>query len=698
MDARADLTLRRIRILARICLFWGVLILARLIYLQIIHHDDYVRQAQAQQEREIEIQAPRGTLFDRTGQPLAMSVQVDSVCINPLRVPDIDIAANLLAQTLSMDARDLRDRMKAAVDNRRGFLWIKRKITPEESAKLRNFRLDWIEFRPDSRRFYPSGQVASHVIGAVDHEEKGNGGLELALNKDLQGKPGYVRTTSDVKQRVVDLKVMGDPQPGKNVTLSIDARIQYVAEKELAAAVTENHCKTGTVVVMNPNTGEVYAMASYPTFNPNEPLKDKEDQKARLNLAVSAPFEPGSVFKIITLSAALETTRLKPESQFFCGNGSMTLFKRVIHDAHPYGTLTMADVLKKSSNIGAIKIGLEVGNERMYEFIKKFGFGKPTGIGLPSESGGRVWRLERWIPSSIGSVAMGHEVTVTSVQLAQAASVIANGGMLVHPRLTMKRQRPGNTPDPQDPDQPIVRVLKPETAITMRRMMERVVEKGGTGTRAAVDGYSVGGKTGSAQMYDPVAHVYTHHYNASFVGFAPVNNPAIVVAVTITDSKQWGGTVAGPVFSKVAQAALRILDVPKDRPEGLKKQSQIDDDTDDDVASPELVARNPYEDEDEKPPTILAGVGALSRTAAAAEPAVPTEEKFIGPPVTQNEVVVAGPKTPNFRGKTLRQVVQQSASSGVPIEIVGSGLVRDQSPAAGTPLRQGEKVRLELAR
>jgi cell division protein FtsI (penicillin-binding protein 3) len=226
LDARAELAINRIKVLVRICFVWGVLIMARLIYLQIVKHDEYVRQAQLQQQRDVEVQAPRGTIFDRTGEPLAMSVPVDSVCVNPLRFPDPALAATLFARSLDMDAADLEAKIQTAQASRRGFLWIKRKITPEESARLRHFRLDWIEFRQESKRDYPSGQTGSHVVGSVDHEEKGNNGLELALNKELQGKPGYVRTTSDVKQRVVDLKVMGDPQPGKNITLSIDKRIQ----------------------------------------------------------------------------------------------------------------------------------------------------------------------------------------------------------------------------------------------------------------------------------------------------------------------------------------------------------------------------------------------------------------------------------------------------------------------------------------
>jgi cell division protein FtsI (penicillin-binding protein 3) len=694
LDARAEpLANGRLRILARASFIWGFLILARLVSLQIFRHDEYQKLAQQQQDREVEIQAPRGIIFDRMGRPLAMSLPVDSVCINPLRVPDLALAADLLSRVLEVDGDVLLGKMASAVDNHRGFMWVKRKITPEESAKLRSYNLDWVEFRTESRRFYPKDTVGANLLGGVDHVEKGNAGVELSLNEELEGKPGVMRTTSDVKQRVVDLQIFTDPQPGKDVTLSIDERIQHVAEHELALGVARTHAKTGSLVVMDPKTGEVLAMASYPSFDPNIPPVPGQTLETRTNLPVSSPFEPGSVFKVITLSAALETTNIRPGTIINCGGGKMTLFKRVIHDHHSYSSLSMADVLAKSSNIGAINIGLRVGEANLYEYVKRFGFGKSTGIPLPGESSGRLRPLRKWIASSIGSIAMGHELSATTLQLAQACSVIANGGMLVKPRLTLKRQRPGDHSAVLEPTVAPVRVLQPETAITMRQMMEGVVLHG-TGTKARLDGYTSGGKTGTAQIFDFKTHSYTHKYNSSFMGFAPLNNPAIVIVATLNGTALMGAEASAPVFKGVATAALRFLDVPKDLPDFVAKPDDGKTPADD-LAIANLGGNgNPLDDDEQ--PAQMAGIGAAA-TAAQQLPAVPGVAMEI-PPVLSKAAVVTGPRAPDFAGKTLRDVLEQSAALGIQVEFTGSGLAAAQQPAPGTPLRQGERIRVQFAR
>lgn len=676
MDPRAEtLAIGRLRVFARICLGWGIFLFLRLIDLQILEHQKYARQAQQQHEREVEIRAPRGSILDRNGQPLAMSGPVESVCINPLRLPDAVVAAELFSKVLHIDTGELLGRIASAVEARRGFMWVKRKIMPEEARRLRSFGVEWIEFRTESSRYYPKGERLAHVLGGVDHEEKGNAGIELALNKDLQGRPGLMRTTADVRQAVFEERMFTDPQPGADVTLTIDERIQYVAERELAAAVRTNDARTGSLVVMRPATGDILAMANYPTYNPNIAPAPGEKVDNRKNLAVTAPFEPGSVFKVITLAAALDTTRLRPSSSFHCGNGSFTLFRRVVHDAHPNGVLTMAEILAKSSNIGAIKIALEVGNARMYEYVRKFGFGQRTGVPLPGESPGVVRRLNRWIPSSIGSIAMGHELSATTLQLAQACSIVANGGFLVKPRLIAKKERNGfiETEGPAAPQ----RILKPETAIAMRQMMEGVVLEG-TGKRARLDGYSSGGKTGSAQIYDYHARVYTHRYNGSYMGFAPVTNPAIVVVVTLNGTpsgdRGFGGRVAAPVFRNVASSALRLLDVPRDVPE-IESENSEDEEPLSDLAAADL-GEPPEQDAS----TVIA---ASAPENAAADLAV--------------TVVSTGPKVPDFYGKTKRAVLQQSWAMGVRVEIVGGGIARSQDPPPGVALRPGERVRVRFS-
>jgi cell division protein FtsI (penicillin-binding protein 3) len=677
LDPRAEeLTLKRLRIFARVCFCWALIIVARLIQLQVIDHDEYRRLALQQQERNVEIRAPRGTILDRNGQPLAMSVPVDSVCINPLRVPDLGVAAEILARVLNLDRTELLTRMITAVDNRRGFMWIKRKVTDDEAAKLRSYKFEWVEFRTESSRYYPKGSLAAHVLGGVDHEEKGNGGIEQALDKDLRGVPGVMRTTADVRQNVFDLKVFSDPQPGATLKITIDERIQYVAEQELAKAVKASDGSTGSLVAMNPRTGEILALANYPTYDPNSTPKTAADFKSRANLAVTAPFEPGSVFKVITLATGLETTNLKPESLFFCHNGAFTLFRRVIHDAHPYGTLSMADVLAKSSNIGSIKVALAVGNEKLYEYVRRFGFGSPTGLPLPGESGGVVRKLNRWIPSSIGSVAMGHEMSSTSVQLAQACSVIANGGFLVRPKLVASNER--RAADTISPE--AVPVLKPENAMKMRVMMRGVVDYGTGRHYAKLKGYSAAGKTGSAQIYDYHKRVYTHRYNASFMGFAPVNNPALVIVVTVNNTRSgtqgFGGIVAAPVFRNVMTAALRFLDVPKDLPDEVETapDGRI---TESDLADADIA--QPPDAEEEIVPALHV------------EPVAPG---LAMPP----ELVATGPKTPNFKGKTKREVLTESMALGVRVQMAGSGIVRSQEPEPGVALRPGEHVKVVFAR
>ncbi len=570
------LSTRRLRWLLRLLLVWAGAVFCKLIWLQVVHHDELVKLAEQQQQKTVEIEAPRGTIFDRTGQPLAKTLPAESICINPLKIPDAGVAADLLSRILDLKRTALYNRITAAKLHNSGFLWVKRKVSAEEANRVRSLQLDWVEFRPEMRRFYPHGELASHVLGSTgivdpdDVIEHGNGGVEMTFDDELSGRPGLAKVYNDVRQNAYDSVVSRAPEPGTNLTLTLDPNLQYEAEKALAAAVAKTSAKTGSIVVLNPYTGDILAMANYPAYDPNGAQNgQKETPGSRSNLAVATPFEPGSVFKVVTLAAALETTNLTPDSIINCGNGTIKLFGRVIHDHNRYSSLSMADVLANSSNIGAINIGLKVGEKNLYQYVRKFGFGQKTGIELPGESAGMLRRLSQWEATSIGSVAMGHEVGATSVQLALAGAIIANGGMRVKPRLILARQRPGGVEERTVPEKP-ERVIRPETAIKMRQMMEGVVLHG-TGKQAILRGYTSGGKTGSAQIYDFKAKAYTHHYNASFLGFAPVSNPQIVIAVTLVGtsggSAGYGGPVAAPVFRAVATSALRMLDVPKDLPD-----------------------------------------------------------------------------------------------------------------------------------
>ncbi len=701
------LSTKRANLLLWFTFVWAALIGCRLVQLQIVKHGEYRTLALKQQERFVEVKAPRGAILDRYGQRLAMSLPVESVCIDPLRVPDLTVAADVLSQVLHLNENELLDQMKSAKAGRRGFLWIKRKIAPEEAKRLRDLKLDWVEFRNESQRFYPNKSLAAHVIGGVDFEETGNAGIEQSRNGDLEGRAGKLLVTEDVQKRGFESKVESESQSGRDVRLTIDSRIQFVAERQLETMVKRHHGRSGSLVAMDPRNGDVLALANFPTYDPNE-LPKPENLASRANLAVSAPFEPGSVYKVITLSSALETTRLRPESMINCGGGKITLFGRTIHDHSRYTSLSMEDVLARSSNIGAINIGLAVGDKNLYDYIRRFGFGKKTGIPLPGESAGMVRPLNHWQKSSIGSVAMGHEIGVTALQLAQACSVIASGGVLIKPRLTL------DTP----PAKP-VRVLQPETAITMRRMMEGVVIKPyGTGHKyARILGYTSAGKTGTAQIYDYRSRHYTHFYNASFMGFAPVTNPAIVVVVTINGTEGeagYGGPTSAPVFREVAAAGLRLMDVPKDLPEMLPPNGR-DQADEDDVAIAGLGSSSP-------PPLVQADDAATAAdrpVVSASAPSKAAPEALLGDkarPAAELAVdslnqrlfskqnsgssngEAAPPRAPNFIGRSVREVIEQSAALGVPMEFTGSGVARAQIPEPGTVLPPGAWVRVQFGR
>lgn len=625
--------------------------------------------ARARQEITIEIPAPRGPILDRSGQALALSIPSEKVIVNPLKIPDLGFAADILGRVLHLDKSDLFDRLKDAKDHGRGYFVVKTKIAFEEAQSLRSLQLDGIEIERKSERHYPDGQLAAHVLGSVDFEEKGNAGIEKSLEKDLRGVPGHILMLTDVKRRGIDSQLETGARPGAPLTLTIDERLQFVAERELAKAVETHHAETGSVVAINPQTGEILALASYPTYDPNLPPQPGESPLARQNHAVSVPFEPGSVFKVMTLSAALETTDLTPDSPINCHNGVLTLFGRTIHDSHygarGYGILPMAMVLAHSSNIGAIEVGLRVGQDNMYNYVRRFGFGQRSGIPLPAESPGQLRKLSRWQKTSLPSVAMGQEVSVTTLQLAQAACIIANGGLLVKPRLILKE---GNQAIPPAPP---VRVIKPETAITMRQMMEGVVLYGTGRLVAKLEGYSSGGKTGSAQIFDSTTHHYTHTYNGSFMGFAPVTNPAIVVVVTVNGThgeSGFGGPTAGPVFRAVTTEALRLLDVPRDLPDKDTPTVLVaSNDAADDLADPTFVSEGPNILED-------------SDDADAA-------------PADKN-----APRVPNFRGMTMRAVLAEAAQKGYAIQPDGSGIARVQSPSPGAILHDGERIRVRFAR
>jgi len=693
---QSNSAVRRLTVLAVVMLLWALAIFGKLISLQVMQHAKYTAIARSQQEHRVDIPAPRGSILDRNGQALAVSVPVDSVSVNPLQIANLRVATELLGNTLNLDQQELYNRLTWARENHKGFLWVKRRVDAFETDRLKTMHLDWVTFHTESQRHYPKGDVASHVLGGVYKGEEGAAGLERALDKDLRGHTGSERMVVDVKRRGLDSTVESAAQAGVPLTLTIDERIQFVAERELRAGVEKKHARSGTAIVMNPYNGEILALANYPNYNPNMPPKEGDDPISRLNLGASVPFEPGSAFKVVTLTAALETTDMKPETLVATGNGVLVLPGRVVHESHGgYGTITMAQVLEKSSNIGAIMIGSRVGREHMYEYARRLGFGQKSGLPLPAESAGKLRPLSAWGTTSLASISMGQEVSVTSVQLARLGAVIANGGMMVKPKLILKRG------DKLEPTEPPERVIQPETAITMRSMMEGVVLRGTGRVHARLDGYTSGGKTGTAQIFDSATHHYTHNYNASFLGFAPVTNPALVVLVTIHNTSGengQGADAAAPVWSAIMTEALRMMDVRKDIPETLVarkpakvKPGEFASDLaiadlgepsimDGDASVKELLAEQvkPAKDPDEIP----------APQAVPVAPALPL-------------LALAGketPMVPDFRGKSMRDVVEESFAEGLDVTIEGSGVARAQLPLPGSPLRHGEKIRIVFTR
>jgi cell division protein FtsI (penicillin-binding protein 3) len=677
----------RALIVGLILLGWALVVVFRLFLLQVFEHDEYVRAAHRQQQQVEAMQAQRGSIFDRNGTLLAISSASNIVFVNPSRIPNKDIAAALVARILHMDAPRLQRSLEAAAKSKRhsGYLIIDNNVTDQQAAGLKGMNLDWLGIQQGSVRRYSGKCVAAHVIGGVNGNGVGVSGVELKLNRELAGTPGSRRIERDGKETSYEAEIVKAPVPGRNVGLTIDSELSLVAQEALQKAVVENHAEHGSLVALNPKTGEILALENYPTYDLNERLLPGETPKGRTNLAVVAPFEPGSVFKVVTVSAAMETTSLTPDSVINCGNGVMKLFSRIIHDSHPYSELSVSDVLAKSSNIGAIRIGMQVGNQNLYQYVRRFGFGTRTGVELPAEAPGLVRPLKRWQPTSIGSVPMGHEISVTSLQLAQMGSVIANGGYLVHPHVLAWKQTPGG-PREEVARVPPQQILQPHTIELMRAMMRKVVLPGGTAHQLHIPGYAIAGKTGTAQIYDYTHHVYTHRYNASFMGFAPYDNPTILVVVTIsgtTGQAGFGGYAAGPVFVRVMQKALQRLSVPRDQP------AEID----------ELIAKEKASNGDKNQVSEQDDV-----TLAEADGPLTAEEikEAQGPEAGLSGATADSdpdaPKVPNFVGKTVKDVMQEATADGLEVVMLGSGLARTQTPQPGASLMPGERIRVRFAR
>ncbi len=672
----------RLLILAAVALFWMTAVFGRVAYLQLFRHGDYLARASRQQRHVMEITPKRGAIYDRNMHPLAMSAPVQSAFAVPSEVKDAAMAARLLSSVLAIPQDVLRQKL----DGGGTFVWIQRKLPPEKAEAVKSLNLTGVYFQEENQRYYPKRDLAAHVLGFVDVDEKGLGGIEYEYDDLIRGKGEKIVVMADARQRWFD---GGEAQRdrGAGVVLTLDEKVQYVAERELAAAIEKTHAPAGTIIVQDPNSGAILALANWPKFNPN--AATDAPPEARMNRAISAIYEPGSTFKLVTLAAAFDQNLTRPNEVFDCENGSLVVGGRRIHDHKAYGLLTVSDILANSSDVGAMKIALRLGAPKFYDYIRGFGFGSPTGVDLPGESRGLLERLQHWVPSSIGAISMGQEVGVTPLQMATAVSAVANGGLLYKPRTVqqiMRGEQVLSLSSLSSPAEPR-RVIRPETAATLRHLMEGVILHG-TGKAARLDGWTAGGKTGTAQKIDPATGRYSRtNVIASFTGFAPINNPAITILVSLDSPQGWpheGGDVAAPVFKRIAEQVLAYLDVPRDVPvspsllqTAFHQDASTANDSLDDLAPVDFNAQ-----------IDSSGKGLKTSSAKSPQPALP-------------EVTLAVDEggdisVPDFTGKTMREVTDACLSLGLNPILVGSRLASLQSPAAGSKVRRGSKVTVQF--
>ncbi|MGH9682030.1 MAG: penicillin-binding transpeptidase domain-containing protein [Candidatus Acidiferrales bacterium] len=648
---------------------WMAAVLARLSYLQLFCYSEYFTRAQHQQQRSFEISPMRGTIYDRKGRELAVSIPMDSCFADPSDIADPAMVARLLSHVLDVPAEEIETQIGQASKPVR----LAKKLSPVTVERVQAMNLRGIFFQKENRRVYPQHDLAAHVVGYVNTDEKGLGGVELSLDKLIRGRPGRVMLMADGRKQLYDRREAA-ADPGASVALTIDETIQYIAEKELARGIAETHAKNGSVVVQDPNTGALLAVANWPTFDPNDAGKYSDD--VRMDRAVSAAYEPGSTFKTVTMTAAIENGVTNPNELVDCQMGSILVAGRLIHDWHPFGILSVRDVLAHSSDVGTIKIALRLGAPKFYDAIRTFGIGQLTDIALPGENRGLFRSLDRWTPSSIGSIAIGQELSVTPIQLISAISALANGGTLHRPRVVQEiHGENGDLPLPSvAPDR---QVTDPETAATVRGMMESVILDG-TGKRfAQLDGYTAAGKSGTAQKIDPATGRYgPGQFMASFVGFAPVNEPAVTILVVLDTPVgiHEGGPTAGPVFKRVAEQVLAYLDVPHDVPLPPDKETAK-------AAHPAATQAVKADLEE-----------ARYQAAVVGAPKIRTDAPTVAFSDT-GELIV-----PDLSGQTVRGVTESCSRLGLVPALIGDGIALEQSPGAGSRALRGSRVTVRFGR
>lgn len=657
-DDREKWTRVRIRGVGAIFVLLLSVTIARAFYLQIYEQERFAHLAEKQHLKVVQLTPARGAIYDSTNSALAVSIEMDSVFAEPRNMEDVPAIAAQLTEVIGIPKEVLEKKMRGS----KGFVWLARRLTPEVAARVRALDIDGIGFVKEPKRFYPNSEIGSHVIGFTGLDPEGLEGVERKFDSVLLGNTGYMITERDALGRDIGTRgmMMKSASTGQNIALTIDKNIQYIAEKELAAAVESSKGKGGIAIVMDPQTGRILAMANYPTFNPNS-FGQYSPQTLR-NRAITDSFEPGSTMKVFLIAAALEERVVKAEDGFNCENGVYNIGGRTIHDTHKYGRLSVGEILKFSSNIGAAKIGSRLGPERLYGYLKNFGFGSRSNVDLPGEVAGYLRNKSQWYGVDLATISFGQGISVNALQLAGAMSAVANGGTLMQPFVVEKIIDGKGAIVKQFSPQSRQRVLSPETCKTVARMMEGVAAEGGTGTNAAVDGYKVAGKTGTAQKADPVTKGYSlDKRTASFVGFVPADQPRLTILVVIDEPKTspYGGVVAAPAFSAIAKQSLCYLRIAPNQP--LKKrQEQLE---------VRKVTLPPAKAED---------------TAVAEEPS----------PESQSQ---GGLQMANFRGLSMRQVLQLMEKRGLNVRLLGSGRVVEQSPPPGQKISPRDPVWVRLA-
>jgi cell division protein FtsI (penicillin-binding protein 3) len=647
---------RRLAVIAGFLALWVAGIEARLVFLQVFSRADFELRAERQQKRTQDAPAKRGDILDRRGHVLATSVDADTIYAVPSELSNPSEAVDKLCAAFGDCQKKERQSLLERLDTRRQFAYVRRQIAPDVAQRVADLNLEGLGFLKESKRFYPNRELGAHLLGWVGLDNVGLGGLESTYDADIRGKKGTILIQTDARRRAFD-RVERPPTAGSTVELTIDEYLQHIAERELHAGVLENRAVGGTAVILNPQTGEILAMANEPTFNPNA-YRDAEDNERR-NRAVQDIYEPGSTFKIVTASAAIQEHVLTPLAIIDTNPG---LFKFVgrpaIHEDgnRNYGVLSFTDVIVKSSNIGAIKIGLRVGPQRISKYVADYGYGAATSPDFPAESPGIVWSADKLSDSALASVSMGYQVGVTPLQMVRAVGAVANGGELIEPRVLRAVYRD----ERRIAIKPKVlhRTIDPETASALTTIMEQVVERG-TAKRAKIAGYTIAGKTGTAQKIVNGRYSHSDHV-ASFIGFVPSRRPALAMVVVIDTPKgpngDHGGTVSAPIFQRIAEASLRYLGVPPDV----------------NAAPPVLVARRDA-------PEVS--------TVATRAPAPPVQR-----------VVVNAGTVPDVRGMGAREALKALLKVGLNARMSGNGVVMSQVPAPGEPIEAGGVCRLSLER